>query len=120
MIRLCWLFLLPTLVFGQSQPDSTARQPIKPVPRDLWLAKDKADHLICSAFLVGLGYYMAHEEMNRSHPQACTAALGFSFSLGIAKEVYDRRGRKGVASWRDLAADALGCGLGYALIALGR
>ena len=106
MIRLCWLFLLPTLVFGQSQPDSTARQPIKPVPRDLWLAKDKADHLICSAFLVGLGYYMA--------------GLGFSFSLGIAKEVYDRRGRKGVASWRDLVADALGCGLGYALIALGR
>lgn len=120
MVRLCWLFLLPTLLFAQSQPDSTVHQPIQPVPRDLWLAKDKADHLICSAFLVGLGYYMAHEEMNRSHPQACTVGLGFSFSLGIAKEAYDRHGRKGVASWRDLVADALGCGLGYALIALGR
>ncbi|HPI73764.1 MAG TPA: hypothetical protein PK843_15820 [bacterium] len=120
MLRLCGLFLLPALLFGQAHPDSTAHHSGKPVARDLWLAKDKADHLICSAFLVGLGYYMAHEEMNRPHRQACTVGLGFSFSLGIAKEVYDRRGRKGTASWRDLAADALGCGLGYALITLGR
>jgi len=119
MRRCLWLVWLPTLLFGQTRPDSLQQPLTTRSGRDLWLAKDKADHLICSAFLTGLGYYISRQEMNRSHAAALNLGLGFSFSLGIAKEVYDRTGQHGRLSWKDLAADLLGCAAGWALISAG-
>jgi putative lipoprotein len=120
MRRYLWVVWLPALLFGQTRPDSLHQPLATPSGRDLWLAKDKADHLICSAFLTGLGYYASRQEMNRSHDSARSLGLGFSFTLGIAKEVYDRSGKKGHLSWKDLAADLLGCAVGWTLISAGQ
>ncbi len=100
----------------QSSQDSTQTQTVKPALADSWFAKDKADHFVTSAFLTGLGYYAANKELNKSDPAAKNLAVGFSLSLGILKEVYDEKSRKGTASWKDLAADVLGVGIGYLII----
>jgi len=102
--------------YCQSTRDSTQIQGPKPTAADSWFAKDKADHFVMSAFLTGLGYYAANKELNKSDPAAKNLAVGFSLSLGILKEAYDKKSRKGTASWKDLVADVLGVGLGYLII----
>jgi putative lipoprotein len=87
--------------------------------RDLWLAKDKADHLVASSFLVGVGYYIHNKELKQSRSASYDHALVFSFSFGLAKEAYDHYYRKTGASWKDLVADLAGCLLGYAAVRAG-
>jgi len=120
MYRLLLFLLLPAWLSAETRGDTLVVSAAQSINRDLWLAKDKADHLICSAFLVGFGYYVAKQEMHTNQDRAGNLAVGFSFSLGIAKELYDQFGRKQKVSWKDLVADLFGCGFGYALISLGR
>jgi len=87
---------------------------------DFWFARDKGDHFLVSAFLTGAGYYAARSELNASDPASLNLAAGFSLSMGIGKEVYDKYKRGGLFSWKDLGADVLGIGLGYLLCAMGR
>ncbi len=88
--------------------------------QDLWFAKDKGDHFLVSAFLTGAGYYAARSEMHRSDASSLNVAVGFSLSMGIGKELYDRYGRGGPFSLKDLGADVLGIGLGYLFCTLGK
>lgn len=97
----------------------TAGQPQRASRRDLWLAKDKADHLVVSALLTGLGYYATRQELNFSEARSRNLAPAFSLSLGLAKELRDRRRPGGFFSFKDLGADLLGCGLGYLFCSLG-
>jgi uncharacterized protein YfiM (DUF2279 family) len=83
---------------------------------DKWLGKDKFDHFTASAFLVGLGYFAAHKELDRSIPASQNAAVGFSFTIGIGKELYDKYSKKGTPSYKDLLADALGCAAAFLII----
>jgi putative lipoprotein len=112
------LLLVPCLLLSQVKTDSTVLL-TSITGQDLWLAKDKADHLVASAFLVGFGYYLSRQELNRSHAKAAPFSVGFSFSFGIAKEIYDGAYRHGKASWKDLVADLAGCAIGYAVISAG-
>ena len=93
--------------------------PVRRSRGDLWLAKDKADHLVVSAFLVGLGYYAARKEFHLSEPGSTNLGAGFSLSLGLLKEVRDQGRRGGFFSLKDLAADLAGIGLGYLLCSAG-
>ena len=92
---------------------------VPPLRHDAWFAKDKADHLIASAFLVGLGYYTARKELNYSDPGSKNIGAGFSFSLGLLKELRDQRRRNNFFSLKDLGADILGIALGYLLCSAG-
>lgn len=83
---------------------------------DRWLAKDKADHLIVSAFLAGAGYYLAREEMGQSRDSAANLAVAFSLTAGLGKEIRDELRRSGGASFKDLAADAAGVILGVLML----
>jgi putative lipoprotein len=117
-----WLFcicLLPVLLQAQGVQDTTKAQHPLSAGRDLWLAKDKADHLVASSFLVGLGYYIHNKEMKQSKSAGYNSAFVFSFSFGLAKEAYDQYHRKTGASWKDLVADLAGCLLGYAALRAG-
>lgn len=100
-------------------PPLTSVQPARLPRRDLWLAKDKADHLVVSAVLTGLGYYATRQEMNLPESRSRNMAPALSFSFGLAKELRDRRRPNGFFSIKDLGADLLGCGLGYLFCALG-
>ena len=87
-----------------------------PFVSDKWFARDKAHHLMASAFLAGFGYYAAKQEINQSRIASQQIAIGFSFSLGLAKEAYDKYGRGGNASAKDIVADIVGITLGMVLI----
>lgn len=86
-------------------------QPAKEEPpitvSDTWKGKDKRDHLIGSLIL-GAGA--------RSFITAQPVTAGaFCMVPGVIKEAYDaRRGAPGAWSWKDIAADAIGCGIGVA------
>ena len=77
---------------------------------DDWLGADKALHFTVSAALAGTGYGGAALLTERTSVRLAVGA-GFALSLGIAKEVYDATGA-GDPSWRDLAWDVLGTGVG--------
>ena len=87
-------------------------------PVDRWLAKDKAAHFAASAFLSAFGYYVARREREWRDRPSQRFALAFGFAFGVAKEVRDARCPRGTASWKDLVADALGCFVGTALVAV--
>ncbi len=79
---------------------------------DSWFSRDKAHHFLLSAFLASAGYYYSREINRNSDMRARTIGVSFSLSLGIFKEIRDGMQRKNNFSWKDLAADFLGTGLG--------
>jgi uncharacterized protein YfiM (DUF2279 family) len=116
------LFLSAIPLFAQNAVPNSPDSVVTPVARkcvdDRWLAKDKLDHFATSAFLTGLGFYAIRREMDATESRAKNSAMVFSFSCGIFKEVYDKVSKKGVASFKDLTADAAGIGFGFALLSL--
>lgn len=101
-----WELTLPDTLVKSDTPSVT----------DKWFAPDKAHHLMASAFLTGFGYYSAKQELNQSQYASQQIAVGFSLSLGLAKEAYDKYGRGGHASVKDIVADLVGITLGIVLI----
>ncbi|MBC7187320.1 MAG: hypothetical protein H5U38_09830 [Calditrichaeota bacterium] len=98
--------------------DTVAKPAVRTMPmRDSLLGEDKAHHALLSAFLAAAGYYLARDEASWSKKSSVAFAAGFSFSFGVAKEVYDKRSRRGQASVADLVADIAGLAFGLALFA---
>jgi len=83
---------------------------------DPWLGKDKLDHFLTSAFLVGAAYNYNRELFSMSHKQALRFSVSFSFTIGVSKEVWDKTSKRGSPSYRDLVADLLGIGLGFLIL----
>lgn len=79
---------------------------------DPWLGRDKASHLALSLSLVGFGYHLARCEGDLKAGPARAASIGASLSLGLTKEIWDRRRPGGRFSYRDLLFDLAGAGLG--------
>ncbi len=90
---------------------------IVPAPRasepDRWLAMDKFWHFSASFVSVGAGYHLCANRLGWDHRPATAAATSGTFTIGIAKELYDLLGRERRFSWKDLVADAAGIGAGY-------
>lgn len=72
---------------------------------DPWSTKDKRDHLTISA-IIGAGIEAYKPDAHWS------AKWGVCMVPGVLKEVYDVRKPGGTASWRDLVANGVGCGIG--------
>ena len=85
---------------------------------DRWLARDKAAHFAASAFLSAFGYYVARREREWRNRPSQRFGFAFGFAFGIAKEVRDAFTPRGTASWKDLVADAFGCAVATALVAV--
>lgn len=102
---------------SQTTPHAdTSATILKPLAPDAWLSKDKADHALASAFLVGAQYYVAHRELERSHEQSMSIAIGSTLVIGLGKEIYDHVSRKGTPSVKDVVADVLGIGVAAILL----
>lgn len=88
-------------------------------PRDAWWAHDKVKHLVVSTLWTLSTQYVLVAKAEWSDGDALPASVGSAAAVGLAKEVYDRRvGATGHFSWKDLAADAAGIGLGSIVILL--
>ncbi|MEL6616474.1 MAG: hypothetical protein AAFQ43_12100 [Bacteroidota bacterium] len=86
---------------------------------DDWLGRDKALHLGVSFGLTVGAHAALREGSDVEVAAARPLAAGFALGLGLAKELADeRRQRRPLFSWKDLAADALGVALGVAAVSL--
>lgn len=113
-----FLIIAGNIFASETKIDTLTLRPI-PVRTDKWIAKDKADHFMASAFLAGAGYTFASQELYKNHPQSQRLAFGFSISAGVLKELYDVH-RGGPFSLKDLVADLAGTTVGLYLISIGR
>lgn len=95
------ILLAGSLSFGGPQ-----REP----PADRWLARDKLYHFTASA-LIHSATHSVLRANGRDYREAAWTAAGVTMSVGLAKEVWDRRAGR-FLSLRDLAADAAGSGTG--------
>ena len=84
--------------------------------KDRWLAEDKFQHFFVSAFLTGVGYLIMREPLETSENRSVYYGSGFSFSLGVGKEISDSRNKKNHACFKDLVANMLGIGFTVLLI----
>jgi uncharacterized protein YfiM (DUF2279 family) len=117
--------LLILVVIGQpplsARPDSLDKTP-KPIniervslrqEEDRWFAMDKFWHFSASFATVGAAYHLGANRIKFSEPLSTGLALGGTLTLGVTKELCDLAGPEKHFSWKDLAADAAGIGVGY-------
>jgi len=94
---------------------------------DRWIAEDKLDHLLVSAFLTGFGYYSFRYVAHNTPRSSLVFGASFSLSMGLGKEIYDKKSRRGPArpgparpgtpSLKDVVADVIGISLAVVLFA---
>ncbi|MCP4631614.1 MAG: hypothetical protein GY855_01715 [candidate division Zixibacteria bacterium] len=75
---------------------------------DDWFGKDKLKHFGLSAFYTIFTYKVAENHFKYSQQESQKFAIGFTFTLGLSKELYDSKHPKETASLKDLIADILG------------
>jgi putative lipoprotein len=79
---------------------------------DKWFARDKAEHLVVSAFLSGVSCSIFRDFYNNQERSSVYFSAALTFTLGLGKEFYDRGPPQGKFSYKDLVADVLGTALG--------
>ena len=121
-VLLLSFFILLILLFSCSLADTVNQQDsvgigrAKTKPVDKWWGRDKAKHFLVSAFLAGACYKICHDEFhNKDEPSLCFSA-GFTFSLGLAKEIHDETNPPKRFSYKDLVYDLLGIGVGLLIV----
>lgn len=88
--------------------------PAREAPADPWFGADKLKHFVVSAAIQSAGHSVLRANGFAYREAAWTAGV-MTLSVGVGKELWDRR-RRGAFSWRDLSADALGGGAGAIVI----
>jgi uncharacterized protein YfiM (DUF2279 family) len=113
------LFLFLILLFSYPstkaaiQPDSAkAVEKDKTEWVDKWWGKDKVKHFVLSAFLAGVSYKIYHNKLHNRKEHSLYFSSGFTFSLGLGKEIYDETRPQKKFSYKDLVYDLLGIGVG--------
>ena len=91
-------------------------QTAKTLNTDRWFGTDKLKHFTTSSFLTAYGYLYFHESAHRSGKFSLNLSAGVALGLGIGKEIYDKKSKKGQASFKDLIADIVGVGLTFFII----
>jgi uncharacterized protein YfiM (DUF2279 family) len=112
----CVYWSVDTSQATERTSDDTTTVRLERQNADAWLDKDKADHLLASAFLTGAQYYALHRELERSHEQSLRIAIGGTLVIGLGKEIYDHVSRKGTPSMKDVVADVLGIAVAAVLL----
>ena len=97
-------------------PADSVTQNITRSFQDPLLAPDKGHHFMASAFITGVSFYAARQEFNQSEAAANATAIGVSFSVGLAKELYDKFSGRGNPSFMDIVADVAGIAVGIVLL----
>ncbi len=83
---------------------------------DSFWGADKAQHFMGSLMSTVLVHQILHRSCKRDFRSSRNIAIGFSFSLGILKEIRDSRQPGNHFSWKDLLADVAGIAAGVVLL----
>lgn len=98
-------------------PDSLPAGRLKKQDGDKWLGIDKFHHFTYSFGITGIAYHIYHCRLENSSGDAKVFSASLTAVLGLSKECYDKLGRKGLFSWKDLFFDALGISTAAILLA---
>jgi uncharacterized protein YfiM (DUF2279 family) len=101
-------------ILVEEQPNLLIKQSdckFKITLKDRWFSKDKADHLLASAFLTAHGYYL----LKKNHQNAVIVCTSVTFSLGVSKEIRDGFRPDNAASIKDMTANLVGIFIGTLL-----
>jgi uncharacterized protein YfiM (DUF2279 family) len=79
---------------------------------DRWFSPDKGYHVIGSIISTTLIGQISLRGFDNSLEKSKTFGAGATFTLGIAKEIYDSKRPKNYFSWKDLAANGVGVIIG--------
>lgn len=82
------------------------------VAEDPWLGNDKARHFTVSLLMSGMLAYTARHQWRMAAPDARFMGVCCTFSVGMVKELWDKKTPGHCASLRDLAADLAGALIG--------
>lgn len=85
------------------------------VARDSWFGIDKIKHFFISAFIESVSYSALQAARVDRRP-ALAGAIGITASLGVAREIHDKRKPGNRFSYRDLGWGALGIGAGTVML----
>ena len=83
--------------------------------KDRWLGSDKVAHLTLSLFISAISYKIYHDNYYNDKDSSILFSSGFTLSLGLGKEFYDRKRPNNKFSYKDLIADIIGISLGLVL-----
>lgn len=100
--------------FSQSE-DKKVDLPSSSLTQESWFSSDKLAHLTFSLFISGMCYKIYHDNYYHDKNSSLAFSAGFTLSLGLGKEFYDKRRPKNKFSYKDLIADILGTSLGLIL-----
>lgn len=100
-----------------STPDSLKLKK-KTNRHDVWFAPDKGLHFLGSMMLTIASAKTLEQHFNFKRKKSLKFAVGFTVSLGIAKELNDARQKNNFFSWKDLTADCFGMILGRLILEL--
>ena len=94
------LFASPLMIYAEEDP---------------WFGRDKAQHFLVSAVAcAGSRYYLGTQaELERGH--AIAWGIGFSITLGVSKEIYDKK-RGAFISLKDMVYNLAGTAAGAWLL----
>ena len=100
-----WLvFMVPLFAADQSPEQKTVEHAAK----DKWIAIDKVQHFSYSC-LISLGVqYVLVNKLEMNEDSAMPLSMAMSFSLGIIKELRDKKSKDGFFSRKDLVANGFG------------
>lgn len=103
-----FFFLLSIITFTATSLDAHTR--------DRWTGKDKLEHLGVSAFYTVFAYKFANHHLHYSKNNSLKLSVGFTFSLGSFKELYDSKHPEQTSSLKDLTADVIGIAFGIFVV----
>jgi len=90
----------------------------KKIVVDRWIAPDKGLHLLGSMMTTIAVTKTLQQHADFRKASGMKWAVGFSFSLGIGKELWDSTKPRNFFSWKDLCADLVGITLGRLILEL--
>ncbi len=116
-------FFFEFLSLAHAQPiaqnDSLHVHPrVKAPVKDRWIAPDKGLHLLGSMMVTIAGTKTLQQNYGFKYRDGMKWAMGFTFCLGLGKEVRDSRQPHNIFSWKDLTADIVGILIGRGILEL--
>jgi len=83
---------------------------------DPWLAPDKGYHFLGSFMITVGGAQLLMRASEQEKQQSVIMGAGFSFTLGLSKEIYDSTRRGNRFSYKDLLANLAGIFAGVCIL----
>jgi uncharacterized protein YfiM (DUF2279 family) len=118
-LAICLGLVLAAASKAQPVRDTTVALASSTPPADPWLGRDKALHAGGSMLLTLGGQLILTEGAGLSGNRAIPLSAGTALTLGVMKELTDRRRTHNpLFSWRDLAADALGVAVAVLVVSV--